>query len=217
MEKIFNNPGLQHLAEKVFLNLEWKDLEVCAMINQLSKQILENPIFWLKKFVSRGMSKKNETEWAKAIKSAKKYNKKKQILSYMKWHLMTPQEKADFPFCPISNSVVQKKFRKHIYEAVKEENTEIVRMLAPLAKSNKASKNYEHDSINLAIYKGHTEIIKILAPLTDNPNSPYHGPCNFVKTPIYWAARNGHTKIVEFLAPLTKNPNASDDDGKTPI
>ena len=64
MEKIINNPGLQHLAEKVFSNLELKDLEVCAMINQLSKQILDNPIFWLKKFVSRGMSKKNEIEWA---------------------------------------------------------------------------------------------------------------------------------------------------------
>ena len=164
MEKILNNPGLQHLAEKVFSNLE-----VCAMINQLSKQILENPIFWLKKFVSRGMSKKNETEWAKAIKSAKKYNKKKQILSYMKWHLMTPQEKVDFPFRPISNSVVQKKFMKQIYEAVKDENTEIVRILAPLTKSNKASKNYEHDSINLAISKGHTEIIKILAPLINLP------------------------------------------------
>ena len=98
MEKIINNPGLQHLAEKVFSNLELKDLEVCAMINQLSKQILDNPIFWLKKFVSRGMSKKNETEWAKAIKSAIKYNKKKQIIVYMKWHLRTSQKKADFPF-----------------------------------------------------------------------------------------------------------------------
>ena len=97
MEKIINNPGLQHLAEKVFSNLELKDLEVCAMINQLSKQILDNPIFWLKKFVSRGMSKKNETEWAKAIKSAIKYNKKKQIILYMKWHLRTSQEKVDFP------------------------------------------------------------------------------------------------------------------------
>ena len=98
MEKIINNPGLQHLAEKVFSNLELKDLEVCAMINQLSKQILDNPIFWLKKFVSRGMSKKNETEWAKAIKSGIKYNKKKQIILYMKWHMRTPQEKVDFPF-----------------------------------------------------------------------------------------------------------------------
>ena len=166
MENIINNPGLQHLAEKVFFNLEPEDLEVCAMINQSSKQILDNPTFWLKKFVSKGMSKKNETDWAKAIKLAKKSDKKKHFLAYLKWNLKT-QEEVDFPFLPISNSVVQKKFRKHIYEAVKEENTEIVRMLAPLAKSNKASKNYEHDSINLAIYKGHTEIIKMILTVVE--------------------------------------------------
>ena len=104
MEKIINNPGLQHLAEKVFLNLEQEDLEICMMINQSSKQILDNPIFWLKKFVSKGMSKKNETDWAKAIKSAKKYDKKKQIVLYLKWHLKkrepwrSPQEEVDLPF-----------------------------------------------------------------------------------------------------------------------
>ena len=114
MEKIINIPGLQHLAEKVFLNLEQEDLEVCAMINQSSKQILDNPIFWLKKFVSKGMSKKNETDWAKAIKSAKKSDKKKQILLYLKWHLKT-QEEVDLPF--YTNSIVQKKFRLQISEA----------------------------------------------------------------------------------------------------
>ena len=130
MEKIINNPGLQHLAEKVFLNLEPEDLEVCAMINQSSKQILDNPIFWLKKFVSK-MSKKNENDWAKAFKSAKKSDKKKQILLYMKWHLKT-QEEVDLPF--YTNSIVQKKFRQQIFEAAKEGHTEIVRILAPLTK-----------------------------------------------------------------------------------
>ena len=48
MEKIINNPGLQHLVEKVFFNIYLvEDLEICAQINQSWKQILENPIFWL--------------------------------------------------------------------------------------------------------------------------------------------------------------------------
>ena len=34
MEKIFSNPGLQHLAEKVFWNLDAEDLKICAQINQ---------------------------------------------------------------------------------------------------------------------------------------------------------------------------------------
>ena len=49
MEKIISNPGLQHLAEEVFWNLDIQDLYVCTQINQSCKQILENPIFWPKK------------------------------------------------------------------------------------------------------------------------------------------------------------------------
>ena len=33
MKNLINNPGLQHLAEKVFLNLGGKDLEICAETN----------------------------------------------------------------------------------------------------------------------------------------------------------------------------------------
>ena len=47
MEKIINNPGLQHLVGKVFFNLNVEDLEICAQINQACKQILEDPMFWL--------------------------------------------------------------------------------------------------------------------------------------------------------------------------
>ena len=50
MEKIVRNPGLQHLAEKVFLNLDVEDLKICGQINQSCKQILENPMFLLRKF-----------------------------------------------------------------------------------------------------------------------------------------------------------------------
>ena len=42
METIFNNPGLQHLAEEVFWNLNAEDLKICAQINQSCKQILQN-------------------------------------------------------------------------------------------------------------------------------------------------------------------------------
>ena len=44
MEKIIKNPGLQHLAEEVFWNLDVEDLKICAQINQSCKQILQNPI-----------------------------------------------------------------------------------------------------------------------------------------------------------------------------
>ena len=54
LEKILNNPGLQHLAENIFDNLKYEDLEICQGINQSSKQILDHqmkkPMFWLRKF-----------------------------------------------------------------------------------------------------------------------------------------------------------------------
>ena len=50
LEKILNNPGLQHLAEKIFENLNYDYLVVCQGINQSSKQILEyqmsKPLFF---------------------------------------------------------------------------------------------------------------------------------------------------------------------------
>ena len=51
MEKIVNNPGLQHLAEK--------DLK-SGMINQSCKQILKKQIFCLEKF--KHLSKKNRLD-----------------------------------------------------------------------------------------------------------------------------------------------------------
>ena len=216
MEKIINNQGLQHLAEKVFLNLEHKDLEICAMINKSSQQILDNPIFWLKKFVSQGMSKKNEIEWSKAIKSVKKSDKKKHILSYLKWKLQM-QEEIDIPF--YTNSVVQRKFKEQISEAARKGDVEIVKILTPLTKSIKTSKKFIHDLIHMAIYGyglaygGHAEIIKFLAPLVKNPNALDKDG----RTPINKASSLGHTEIVKILAPLSENPNAPNEDGWTPI
>ena len=42
LENIFNYPGLQHLAEKIFLNLDYEDLEKCQLINQSTTQILQS-------------------------------------------------------------------------------------------------------------------------------------------------------------------------------
>ena len=46
LEKILNNPGLQHLAENIFDNLKYEDLEICRGINQSSKQILDHQMSW---------------------------------------------------------------------------------------------------------------------------------------------------------------------------
>ena len=55
MEKIINNPGLQHLAENIFLNLNGEDLKACQLINRSANQILDNnPMFGIRKCIQLG-------------------------------------------------------------------------------------------------------------------------------------------------------------------
>ena len=91
LETIINNPGFQHVAEEIFGNLNDNSLENCQQLNESSKQIvkiLEDPLFWLKKFVRGGhLSKKNQKEWTKMIQSKKSTDIEKDILLYLKWTL----------------------------------------------------------------------------------------------------------------------------------
>ena len=81
MEEIISNPGLQHLAEKVFCNLDVEDLRICEQINQSCKQILKNPMFWLRKF--RYLSQESQKDWIKIIQSMTSSDCEKIIIPYM--------------------------------------------------------------------------------------------------------------------------------------
>ena len=47
------NPGLQHLSEKIFRKLDFKNLKNCRLINKSCEEILTNPYFWLGSFKHR--------------------------------------------------------------------------------------------------------------------------------------------------------------------
>ena len=94
MENIITNPGLQHLAEEVFWNLDFEDLKICAQINLSCKQILQNPIFCLRKY--EHLTKKNKEDWIKAIQSVKNSDIGIVIISCLKWNL---KEKVLNPPC----------------------------------------------------------------------------------------------------------------------
>ena len=213
MEKILNNPGLVHLAENIFENLDHEKLEICGQINQSSTKLLANPIFWLRKFAA--LSKENHKDWITVIQSVKNTDKEKYITSYLKWNLKK-DSLVDLP-C-YTNLAVQDDFRKRIRESAKkwrsfDEDAEIVQILAPLTENPNARYGCGSTPIHWAACYGHTKIVKILVPLTHNPNAPD----NYEHTPIYHAACNGNTEIVKILAPLTDNPNAPDDIKQTPI
>ena len=173
MEKIMNNPGLQHLAENIFWNLDTEDLKICAQINQSCSQILQNPIFCLSKF--KHLSTENRKDWIKAIQSVKSSDTGIAIISYLKWKLKKKALK-DLP-C-YSSPIVQYNSRKTIGQLCKNgwyqfpNYIKIVKILAPLTDNPNAPDKYGNTPIYEAAYRGYTEIVKILAPLTDNPNAP---------------------------------------------
>ena len=77
LEQFLENPGILHLAENIFSNLNDAAVEICRNINQISKEILDNPMFWLRKFGN--LSQKNQNNWIKDIQSIKNSEKKKAI------------------------------------------------------------------------------------------------------------------------------------------
>ena len=172
LEKILNIPGLYHLAENIFGNLNVEDLEVSREINKSSKQIMDDPMFWLRKF--RHLSKENQKEWIKVIQSVRNTEKDREIISYLKWNLKK-QAVIDIP-C-FTSPTVQDKFRKKIFQSCgkaqpSNQSIEIVKIVAPLTHTPNAPSRYGLTPIHEAARNGHIEIVKILAPFTDNPNAP---------------------------------------------
>ena len=78
MNQIINVPGLQHIIEIIFFNLDFKDLMNCQLVNKSVKIILENSMFWLKKWrFNRGLSKINQNNWIKALQMTENTNLEK--------------------------------------------------------------------------------------------------------------------------------------------
>ena len=144
MEKITNNSGLQHLAEKIFWDLNPSDLQKCQLINQsasqIASQILENPMFLIKKLIQNGLSEEHQNEWIKAIQSETNFEKKKNIVDYLSWN---SKKENCFDLPCYTKPVAQEDFWNKICRAAKHPE-----------------------------WKGYVELVKLLAPLTDNPNAP---------------------------------------------
>ena len=71
MDLITKSPGLQHIAELIFLNLDYNKLEECQKVDDFWKKILSGSLFWLKKCVQIGLSEQHHLEWTKLIQQPK--------------------------------------------------------------------------------------------------------------------------------------------------
>ena len=221
-----NIPGLQHLAENIFLNLKYHDFEACRLVKVsfqlILDQLMENPLFWLERFLLGEMSRKNHMDWLEIIQMTRGTNVGETILLYLK--LYGKNERVidfDVP-CYLMKENLEK--YSEIIIKVKDRNIskhslgqayyqdEIVKI--PL-EENVILMEFNQLGVEMSLIEwaslyGHTEIVQLLAPFTDNLEDQY-------RYVIQAAAHRGQTEIVKILAPLTDNPNAHDNTGRTPI
>ena len=181
MENFTNNPGLQHLAEKIFLNImEVENLIICQNINKASREILENSNFWLKKWKIRGLSKKNHDDWKKAVQLTKNTVVETNIISYMK-KVLRKRACIDIP-CYINEECFQNTNNLTWYNSY-----ETFEKITP--------SNAKYAKRILGIFQ-------ILAPMIQNPNRSRFGT-----TLIYKAVVDNNIELIEILAPLLEDPN----------
>ena len=243
LEKFINVPGLQHLAENIFLNLKYQDLEAYRKVNRSFQcflvQLMENPLFWLEKFIRGGMSKQNQKDWLEIIQMTRDTKVGEVILMYFKLNFKIGRL-VDFDVpCYIKKDNLEK-YSEIIVKLEKETvSIDIWKSKHYRQPLHNVSQDYYSDEIVKSLYNfvnnpededrpatliywaaknGHTDIVQILAPLTDDPNSEVDIECPFNSPPIHEAARNGHSEIVKLLCPLTDDPNSSSNtDESTPI
>ena len=217
MENFINNPGLQHLAETIFLNVEVKNLFICQNINWASKKILENSNFWLKKWRVRGLSKKNHEDWKKAIQLTKNTPFEENIKLYMR-KVMKKKARIDVP-CYVDENSIQKsidltmalgineayEFVSTFYGYYSKTALGITQIFAPKVQ-NPNRIRLQQTLVYDAVSSGNVKLIEILIPLLEDPNAP--NQVDVYLTPIGLAVIQGKADIVKILAPLSINPNA---------
>ena len=180
-DEIINNPGLQHIIELIFFNLDHKDLMNCQLVNKSTKQILENPMFWLKKWsFNLGLSKENQTDWIKAVQMTKNTNLETKVIRCIQQNIIIGHfVDGDTP----------------IHHAAREGHLDVIKFLAPLIENPNAPNIYGDTPIHEAASFGHLDVIRFLAPLTENPNKPNKNGI----TPINVAMKKNYIWIDFFL------------------
>ena len=221
LDQIVINPGLQHIIEMIFFNLDYKDIKNCNLVNAAINKILINPMFWLKKWsFNRGLSRKNQSEWIKALEMTKNTNFERNVILYIK-KVIKIGHFVDIP-CYINNDTVMKANEMSFGEALWKKDAGVLQILAPVTGIVNAPNATLQRIFRYNILKAnenikmHIDLIKVLAPMMKNPNAPFNQQFKGLTT-IYFAAHIGDIDVIKFLAPLSDNINEPNLAGITPI
>ena len=146
METIITNPGLQHLAEKVFWNLNVESLKYCAGINHFCKQISQH-------HAPDPPDEDGKTpihQIAAAPCTGRKYL---DILNILLAHTENPNMPDNEGWTPIHAAAIKG-------------NTNIVKVLMKYTETPNAEDDAGRTPLKLAKRLGHDELINILQNFT---------------------------------------------------
>ena len=222
---LINSPGLNHLAENIFLNLDNQVLETCRNVNTTFQQFLDDPMFWVKRFIQRGLSKKNQDDWTEAIQMTRdgkvEPDLERNILLFLKRYSRN-EKVVDFDVPCYLND---KKFLKKAPELI---TSFFCNCNEKVKKSLMAGKMIDNDDVCNCI----SVIKKFLKPFGKKPKRPKLASSKYEDdeddvtehcedkntwTIFHDAAEVGNPAVIQLLAPLAVNPNSANRNGRTPI
>ena len=198
MDQIANSPGLQHIIENIFLNLDSEDLATCQFINKSCKQILSNPLFWIKKWrIFRGLSKKNQEVWTKAIQMSRGTNFEKNLLSYIKTVIKNQEDWTE---------AIQK-FCRGLSKKNREDWTKTIQM----TRGTILEKNvllYIKRHLNLTGRVVDVPCFMNLDAWKKLKVLPFLKDLEKIQDPLFYdeALKENYSGILQILAPLIENP-----------
>ena len=211
MENLTNIPGLQHIAEEIFLNLDNESLVNCFKVNRLWKNIL-NSSFWMKK------CEMYKPKGGRLGESTPAYVSFRSLITWTKVVEVTPnntilEEELAKKLKKIHKCLENADSKKYsledcpIHWAAYYGHVDAIKVLISLFNKNANNPNeFGMTPIHMAAINGHAAVIKLLIPNIDY-DEEYCTGGNRQWSPIYYAAMNGHINVIKILAPLTKYLN----------
>ena len=213
MEKILNNSKLSTHS--------------CELINKSCQEMLQNPIFWLKKLTLRGMSKKNQDDWYNAIQITKNqtvYGEKLNLTQYLK-KIVKNGCLSDIP-CYIDedtldeieseklNGVHDIFLCRYGIQCIQYHGEPLFHQIGPgkIQTLSILMKNFSEfnalDLMNIFVSYSYQDqdVVKVMLPFIDDIDIAFVN--RGILSPIFEAAKFGHINIIKLLAPLINNPNS---------
>ena len=220
MDILTKTPGFRYVAENIFINLDFEDLENCSQVNKSWREILNNPSFWLRKLIQFGvLEKKDQSSWKIVVQLQNQIfiNKfEEKITQHLKQICLKDELKN--PDSKSAQKAAEEK-RKLEEETEKlcqiEENNEKIRSqfekeIAVLGTKKRRITGQDRRNVRARVQRQVvTEILEPNNQTESKPNNPnLETEFGDQKNPIHWAAINGYSDVIKVLTNLVGKKHA---------